>query len=788
MNPTEDVTSEQATPLLSSPQIDPPPSDAPPAPGGKVRAVVAAHIEPVTRFDDKDLNASAPEEELAIALELTLTQQVNFETTQFQGPGHLPRYSDKLANASSFSSDLHQRLVRAQSGAPKAIAQWAAANAGAYLHRLPASAAFLTAPGSVGYEHTCYACSGACKVTCMACSGQGRTNCMVCYGSGKLNCSSCHGLKQLGCTACSGRGSWTDYIPQQYWDSSTNSYIHSTRTEFKTCMSCSGAGKQTCYACDYAGKVQCNGCHGSGKINCIPCGTTGKVNCGDCNATGVQHVSGTVRASVATDETLSIASQDKTLEGLVRDWIALADLPGYGALLAVDYKIDGSVLETAHRLRLDVRRAGIQAADRNFTIYGFGPAPTVFNFENIAGHMLTDDLTTLEKQVAGAARWRRQRGTDLLDTTADFLRSELNMLIAEKVADSKSTPQEAAEQVQNHFHGLVESSYVDRATNALRGALARLYGSELTEPAAYLCALIALISGVMFVFEWPAPSPWIIGMTTIGSAAAVWFVLEWMTRRRIAARFEADFSRRVLGQLSANGSVKRWRIGMGIGATLSVILAIYITQQIPFVRNLHAEKREMTGATQILERWFFQPSPDWRQRTYPSRKMLEAQAEAGVWRAQIILGWQLLLGADGTAKDVERAGYWFDKAEAETHKSAAWKAAKAIQTLHQEATPEDLRAASSKLKEAADTANFIEARYWEARTYLDSRSPVYDLNRGIQALTQAANKNHAHAEMLLGEHYASGQGVKRDLNTARRYLQRAASAGVARANEVLATL
>lgn len=755
---------------------------------GKIRAVVAAHIEPVTRFDGNDLQESEPEQVLNVALELTLTQSIHFETTQHQGAGYLPKYADKVTNSSSFASDLYKRLLTAQNNAPQAIAHWTAAHGGAYRQRLPASASFLNAPGSVGYEHTCHTCSGACKVTCSACSGLGKTNCMVCYGAGKVNCSICSGSKRLSCSSCSGRGNWTEYIPQQHWDSSTNGYVHTTRTEFRSCMSCSGSGSTTCHTCDWSGKVNCNGCWGSGKINCIPCGTTGKVNCTGCSATGVQHVSGTVRASVDLEEMLDIASQDKTLQALVRDRIALADLPNYGELLQVTYSPADSSVKTCHRLRLDVRRASIDAAERNFKIYGFGPTPTVFNFENIAGHLLTDDLSTLESQLAGASRWKRQRGTDLLDTTADFLRSELNMLIAEKVADSKSSPQEAAEQVQNHFHGLVESSYIDRATTALRGALARLYGSELTEPAAYLCALIALATGVMFAFEWPAAGPWQISMICVGGGMLVWFIIEWMTRRRIAGRFEADFSRRVLGQLKANGSIKRWRIGMAIGASLAVILAVYTTQQLPFVRNMHAEKHEMANARHILERWFFQTPPDWRQRTYPSRKMLEAQAEAGVWRAQMILGWQLLLGAGGAAKDVERAGYWLDKAEAETHKSAGWKAAKAIQALHQEATLDEVRTASKQLKEAADTADFVEARYWEARTYLDKRSPVYNLKYGIQALTQAANKNHAHAALMLGEHFAATEGGIRDPNAARRYLQRAAEAGLVQANAVLATL
>lgn len=148
-------------------------------------------------------------------------------------------------------------------------------------------------------------------------------------------------------------------------------------------------------------------------------------------------------------------------------------------------------------------------------------------------------------------------------TTADFLRSELNLLLAEKVADHSASPDAAAQAVEAHFTGLVDATYVSRATQALRGALARLYGTELLEPAASLCGLSALAAGVQYGFGFHNGHAGVAVLTSLLGGAVAWFGLEWLTRRRIARRFEADFGKRVVQQLAANGSIKRWRMGVG---------------------------------------------------------------------------------------------------------------------------------------------------------------------------------------------------------------------------------
>ena len=683
--------------------------------------------------------------------------------------------------------ELNTRLLRAIEKAPEAIGRWAAQEPGSYRRLMPGPVAFLRNPGMVGYEHRCGDCGGVGKLTCAACGGACNVPCFGCHGQGRINCYSCHGNKKLSCPGCSGRGSWTEYITSQVWNSQTNSYVSDTRSEYRTCTSCSGSGHQSCYSCEYDGKIRCSGCFGNGRIDCAACGATGRVNCPACLASGVRHMWGHIEAAVETAESLSVATNDKALEHLVRTRIPVSALPAHGELLNVLNDVHGHRLTTRHRLRLDVRRACIEAQGRDFVIHGFGPEPRVLSFENIAGHLLEGDLAALEAKLATARRWDPRGGVDLLDATADFLRSELNMLVAERVADLKATPQEAAAAVEQHFHSMVTADYAQRATTVLRDALARLYGAEVARSALYVCLAAAAAAGVLFGLAWPGPG--MVSAVTWGfmGAGLAWVALEWRTRRRIGSRFESGFAARVLGQLRANGSFKRWRWGMAAAAVGSVYLGVTLTQQLPFVQSHHAQQRELARAASVLAGWRQQPAADFRQRSFPPNAWLKQQAAAGDTQAQLVLAWQLLLGASGVAKDIDAAGPWLDRAEPRASQDPLWKAAKALHAVNQEAMPDVIRAAADDLGRAADQG-LVEARFWQARLHLADNSPLFDARRGVQLLQQAADAQHARAAHLLGERYAKGEGVRRDVGAARRYLMQAAGSGLVEAGEALQRL
>lgn len=756
-------------------------------PAGRVHSLVAAHLEQVTRFDANDLREIEAEQIFAVPLTLTQDQEVAFAITIQSGPAQLASGIKRVATETELRREMQIRLQTSINEAPLALKHWSEQETGSYRRLLPARAAFLRAPGAVGYEHRCTSCKGACEVTCETCSGVGTNLCPGCGGRGRIHCYSCGGSKKVTCSSCHGRGQWTEQVPMQRWSSSANSYVTEYRTEQRYCGPCSAAGRLNCYSCEYDGKNPCSGCFGPGRINCGPCGATGQVPCGPCRASGVQHVWGTVEATVECREGLSISHEDEALRKLVHTRVRLADLPELGELLDVQNSVTSDTLRSEHHLRLDVQRARISARDETFVIYGLGPGLKVYSFENIAGRLLLEDLEALESVEAVSSRWRRQSGSELLQTMAAFLQSEINMLIAERVSDLKSTPQQAAAQVQEHFCSLVDSTYVERATTALRGALARLYGAELMEPAVYLCALTALAAGALFGLGWPSHSPWTVGSCALAGALLGWGALEWLTRRRIARHFSSEFAARVLSQLAANGSRRRWRLGVGAASIAAAALGVVGVQQLPFVHSQQNAQSDIARSSALLARWHQQASADFRQRQYPAREVLDRMVKQGDTRAQLILAWQLLLGAGGAAKDVAVAGELLERARGKAAGDPLWQAARAVHILNQEAMPDAIRTANADLGKAADRG-LVEARYWQARIYLEERSPAFDAPRGLRALTLAADLGHARAALMLGERLAAGRGTQRDVNAARRYLQRAADDGLADARSALAML
>ena len=126
-----------------------------------------------------------------------------------------------------------------------------------------------------------------------------------------------------------------------------------------------------------------------------------------------------------------------------------------------------------------------------------------------------------------------------------------------------------------------------------------------------------------------------------------------------------------------------------------------------------------------------------------------------------------LLGAGGATKDVAGAARLLEQAAPQARESSLWQAAKAVQLLNQEALPDDIRAAAQDLDRAADKG-LVEARYWQARILLAEQSPLHDARQGLRVLTQAADKGHAHAALMLGNKLAKGEDTRRDVRAYRQ--------------------
>lgn len=749
-----------------------------PAIQGPVAETVAAHLQRVTRFSRCDVVHLVEEQAIALPVTLEVEQSIEFDAVQHAGAQRLPDGIVMLHGAFSLSTKMHQAVHLACAQAAEAVQRWVDADPASYRRLMPPEAAFLTPPKCYGYEHTCATCVGLSQVGCEVCGGQGENACGDCGGSGKKACAVCAGARRLQCATCAGRGSCDEIVATQRWDAASGVYVTEQLSAPHACADCAGSGQITCRVCNLAGKVTCTGCAGGGKVTCAACHADGMVACGACVGSGVQHTWACVQARVEVRETLDVDTDDAILRALVQDKIALAALPEYGALLDTTHTGMERMFSSCYRLRLDVLKAPLRAAGRRFEVYGFGPQATVFDFVNIAGHLLEDDLADLEHRNAQAALWHPRHASALIESTQHFIGSELNRIVAEQLADQKISQVQAVARIEQQFHGLVGAAYVARSSCALRQALGSVYTAEVSVPAAAVCALVLVAASLMYALGWPYEGA--VGAIGCGAMLGLmaWGVLEWHTRRRLGACFPGAIGERLLQRMCDNGTVRRWRGGAALSMLLLMGGGIFLTANVPWVERSHLQKMTRLHGEQALAAWQDPATADLRQRRYPPAGLLRDLVAQGEHRARLMLAWQLLLGA-GVERDVDGAAGLLATVPTAAEGDALWQGARAVLAYQQARKPAQWRAATDLLAQLAE-GGLVEARYWEARAYFDEQSPLRNTRLGLEKMTLAADAGHAHAAFELAKLYAKGKdGIKRDMGKARNYLALARKQGLA---------
>lgn len=741
---------------------------------GKVVETTAAHIEAVTRFDRSNLSEAEPEVDRMAELTVTLSQTASFRVWTQHGNGQLPAGVDRVGSEGGMHEELAARLQRAEADAPGALQRWADENQGTYRRLMPRAAAFLSEPKPVGYQFTCTSCEGACTVLCGGCNGKKQLSCGACGQTGQIRCWNCQGSTRSHCYQCQGQG--------HHMSSDVRNGVSVT---VKTnCSYCQGQGTQRCTNC-WGGWNDCGRCGASGWVNCGTCKGHGRVNCSDCAATGWQNERGEVLSSVAVQEgKAKTALEDARAAALLIDQ-DLDRLPQLGELRHVSHSVAGNTLQTVHTLEILVRRALVEAAGKNFELHGFGLQASVFDFRGIAGHLLHADLHALSTATLAARGLGRRKSAAILPALVTFLQSELNMLIAEEAASSG--PEGAQRAVQENYKGMVSREYVPAALAALHASIAKVYASQVAQPAVWTTGTAALAGAALSWLCWPSPEWPYSAAAAVLAAGAAWFGVEYFIRRRISSHFEQKMASRVLAQAEKAGGADHWRTGV----IVAVVAAACVGSFIPWKLSYPQRQALSAAATQVpktpdeaVRQWQAQ-GPDLSLRRYGDRERLQNWAAMGHAEAANMLAWSYLLGADGSSKDFSEAERWI---LAPGHGARDTRVLLAVIAINKESTPAAIKAAAADLNEGAKRG-MLEASYWLGRTLLAQQGPVYDAKRGVEQLRKAAAGGHAHAALILGRTYAEGRnGQARDVGQARRYLQLASAAGLAEASLLMAKL
>ena len=126
-------------------------------------------------------------------------------------------------------------------------------------------------------------------------------------------------------------------------------------------------------------------------------------------------------------------------------------------------------------------------------------------------------------------------------------------------------------------------------------------------------------------------------------------------------------------------------------------------------------------------------------------------------------------------KDMEKAVFWYEKAEKQENELASYKLGKIF--LEQGKNKE----AVEKFDKCTDNSY---ALYFKGKLYLDKESGIFDFNKGISSMLASAQMNNSYAQMYIGIMYIKGELIKRDIDKAKNWLERAEENGNDIAGEI----
>jgi len=375
----------------------------------------------------------------------------------------------------------------------------------------------------------------------------------------------------VSCSACGGRG----YTEKADWEMTVGDagQTQGQRSIVKQvpCGNCSG-GRVHCNACS-GGQVTCTGCSGAGRVNCGPCGASGSVVCSACAGSGVTHELGQIRALVDRRVEIRPGSDHAEDQETILRRVPLEHLGELAEMRLGQRQRNDLQSSLDYRGSVAQETADVQTATARLSIRSYGPDRRIFVYHNLIGELLSPDLAELERAVGQHSLLQPLESSALSSAVNRFLTSEVNVLIAEE--SGKLTDLEKQD--------LINAKYVERARNALRKALPRLYLPLVMKPAlwlvpAALALTVATMTGVHFYFFHRHVMVWSkFTFALLGAAqfAAAWAAFDWRAMSQIKKMLSALPPQRLSGRF-AGVRKKVW-----IGAAIEIAALAWVYGYVP---------------------------------------------------------------------------------------------------------------------------------------------------------------------------------------------------------------
>lgn len=723
--------------------------------------LVGARIEATTRFKSSDLKELAADTDSSAELLVTTRQRAELDVETSTQPGPLAPGTTRCPDVEALDAALQQRLATAESTAAAGIQQWATEEPGRYRRLLPGAALFGDGTHeTLGTEWGCPRCTQTGRIVCPACEGRGAKTCPDCLGRQRCTCRDCRGLGRIACRACEGRAVVKGATPDT----------------LTPCAACS-QGWLACTACAGQGETDCARCQASGSIPCADCHGQQTKGCPDCQSTGWMHRWGRLRERLDIEDRLEIVHPDPAVSAAIAARFAdVATLDTVCTLEQVRYTTAPLAVQAIHRLRLPVRQGRLQVAGQAMTFVAIGPALEVIDLQGVAAVLLAHDLATLEKNAAGTGR-------HLIDALQRFLQSPLNREIAARTLQSD---------IERQHPGLVDAAYPPRALEAVRYAIERLWLQRVWRPRWLGLVGVGAVAALAMALGSPQVGLVTAALLALGLGMLAWTVVEWQLRQRLARSLQVPQADRLLHPLRRSAAVRRWQLKTLAAAALVALASAAAVDRLPQIRQRTAQAQATSALDRQLDAWLVSEGKDYQLRQYPEAAALEqALAQTPLDpRAQLVRAWQLLLGPGGSRPDPQAAERLLAGLVQHPHLASAAVVGQARATLALNGRSATALQAAAATLDALPDPHQPEALYTLALLQLQPAlsARLGGVQPGLATLQHAADLGHASACFELGRRLASGNGLRRDLVAARRYLGYAQAKGVPGAADLAARL
>lgn len=535
-------------------------------PGIRLLTRIGDFVEPLTRFDRGHLTLESSQ---YVNVDVIARQvfRVVFETVRSEGNGALPAGAIEVADKDALGRECERQLAASRAAVHGRLGAWAAEHCDApQMH--PSVSDCFTPLARAGHVERCAPCQGAGRIACSLCETAGTLTCEACEGRGSHPCKTCNTTGEITCPTCNGMRTVVTQKERKIYDEETSSHRIEHVQETATCGACNGAGIIKCGKCGGRTTIVCTTCQGQKTIGCPQCRGSGYLRCETCDGEGRRHFVAELSCSIRETFEAAARSADPETAAVLNGLSGISAVLGLAATHRSIVEISGDTLRRDTTAVTPVTTVMVEVNGKRTQVRAFGPQQDIFDYHNIAGMLLSDDLVVL-KEALQATRRMPPRVSDALHASlATVLASEVNGSIAEGAAKKDQNGIVAA------LKGVVTADYVAQAGAAIRKSVGRAYWAMLAKGPAAVLAIPLLHAPIDLIVRRQGQGGWLMALTGMmlvtffaALAAHYWVVQQLQTR---LAPGGAPKIGRIVDKLNLT---RAWLAAAGVAA-LALTLAV----------------------------------------------------------------------------------------------------------------------------------------------------------------------------------------------------------------------